>query len=135
MEKVLAEKQQMEQLREELAKREELLHKKELLMHEKNHLEVKKLRASQNINNNNLEETHSQLVKQRKQLDEKLSNGALLSPAEEKRLMAISEAIETLEIAIEYENESIRDQENRMRESVVFKAQDSSQVNKTKQKI
>lgn len=132
MEKVLVEKQQMELLRDELAKREELVRKKELLMKEKNQLEVRKLRASQNMGHHqaaNLEEAHSQLVKQRKHLDEKLSKGDLLSHVEERRLIEIGEAIEALEVAIEYESESIREQENRIRDSVVFTAHnDSAQV-------
>lgn len=129
MEKVLAEKQQMELLRDELANREELLRKKELLMQEKNQLEVKKLRASHNLHSHaNLEEAHSQLVKQRKQLDDKLSKGDLLLPAEERRLIEIGEAIEALEVAIEFESESIREQENRIRDSIVYTANDSAQV-------
>lgn len=128
MEKVLMEKQQMEQLREELEKREELLKKKEILLQEKNQLEVRKLRASHHNQNQNLEETHNQLVKQRKHLDEKLSKGDLLTPAEERRLIEIGEAIEALEVAIEYETESIREQESRIRESIVFTANDSAQV-------
>ena len=121
----------MELLRDELAKREELVRKKEILMKEKNQLEVRKLRASQNMGGHqaNLEEAHSQLVKQRKHLDEKLSKGDLLSHVEERRLIEIGEAIEALEVAIEYESESIREQENRIRESVVFTAHnDSAQV-------
>lgn len=129
MEKILSEKQQMEQLRDELAKREELVRKKELLMQEKNQLEVKKLRASQHHHQNaNLEETHNQLVKQKRQLDEKLSKGDVLSPNEERRLIEIEEAIEALEVAIDFENESIREQEDRIRDSILLTTSDSAQV-------
>lgn len=130
MEKILSEKQQMEQLRDELAKREELVRKKELLMQEKSQLEVKKLRASQQQHhqNANLEETHNQLVKQKRQLDEKLSKGDVLSPNEERRLIEIEEAIEALEVAIDFENESIREQEDRMRDSILLTTSDSAQV-------
>lgn len=130
MEKILSEKQQMEQLRDELAKREELVRKKELLMQEKSQLEVKKLRASQqqHHHNANLEETHNQLVKQKRQLDEKLSKGDVLSPNEERRLIEIEEAIEALEVAIDFENESIREQEDRIRDSILLTTSDSAQV-------
>lgn len=136
MEKICQEKRQMEIFKDELMNREELIKKKEILLKEKNDLEIKKLRSSQaqmetSSNNNNkhkhLEETHSSLVKQRKHLDDKLNKGDILSPGEERRLIEIDEAIEALEIAIEFENDSIRDQQIKLRDSHLF--DDSNQVN------
>ena len=67
-----------------------------------------------------LEDVHENLVKQRKQLDERLSQGAILNPAEERRLIEIDEAIEALEIAIDYENDSIRDHQQKLKDSVLI---------------
>lgn len=145
MEKIVLEKQQMDLFREELSKREELVKKKELLLLEKNELEVKKLRTSQkNLeslaqldhkianagsgSHRDLEETHTQLMKQRRLLDDKLSKGDVLSMAEERRLIEIGEAIEALEVAIDYETESIKEHEQKIRDSIVFTTTDSAQV-------
>jgi hypothetical protein len=68
-----------------------------------------------------LEETHSSLVRQRKQMDERIHKGDVMSAAEERRLIEIDEAIEALESAIEFENDEIVDHENRLRDSVLFK--------------
>jgi kinesin family protein 7 len=134
MEKIILEKRQMEQLKDELAKREALVKKKETLLKEKNDLEVKKLRASQLIAENNktsmkeLEETHSNLIRQRKQIDEKIHKGDVLTPSEERRLIEIDEAIEALESAIEFENDSIVDQENKLKDSIVFNSKNPNDV-------
>lgn len=47
VEKVLNQRQELEQLEEELKKREAIVSKKEALLQEKSHLENKKLRSSQ----------------------------------------------------------------------------------------
>jgi kinesin family protein 7 len=132
MEKIILEKRQMEQLKDELAKREALVKKKEHLLSEKNDLEVKKLRASQLVTENNktsmreLEETHSNLMRQRKQIDDRIHKGDILSPAEERRLIEVEEAIEALESAIEFENDSIVDQENKLKNSMLFNSKSSN---------
>lgn len=157
MERIVQEKREMEVFKEELVKREELVKKKELLLKEKNELQLRKLRSSQmtkesialidqklesldkqkQISSNNiykdLEETHSQLVKQRKELDERLSQGVALNSQEERRLIEIEEAIEALEIAIEYENDSILDQQNKLKDSILLKnaSDDSEEVRPT----
>lgn len=112
MEKILHEKQQIELFKEELIKREELIRKKECLIKEKDKLEDKKSK--------NLEESHLSLIKQRKYLDEKLNNGAELTAQEERRIFEIDEAIEALEVAIEYENDSIREKQVKLKDSVYF---------------
>jgi myosin heavy subunit len=139
MEKIVQEKRQMEAFKEELLKREELVAKKEYLMKEKNELEAKKLgRASlnneklENVTNKpkvtvkELEETHSSLLKQRKLIDDRLGKGDMLSSAEERRLIEIDEAIEALEVAIDYGNESIREHENKLRNSILFNNENNS---------
>lgn len=67
-----------------------------------------------------LEETHSNLVKQRKKLDEKLQNGTSLTSGEERRLIEIDEAIEALEIAIDFESDQIDDQQFKLRDSLLL---------------
>lgn len=131
MEKIIQEKRQMELFRDELQKREDLIKKKEGLLKEKNELEVKKLRASHAINQEKtsikeLEETHSNLIKQRRQIDEKLNKGDVLSALEERRLIEIDEAIEALEIAIEYENDTIQTHQNKLKDSILFSGTHSS---------
>ena len=143
MEKILQEKKQIDLIKEELDKREKLCQKRELLLQEKNELQVKKLRSSQNVresinyvnqkienldkqlkDNNqgnatkdSLFQTQNTLIQQRKQLDQRLSQGLILSTAEERRLIEIEEAIEALDSAIKFENESIEDQEAKLKKS------------------
>ena len=137
MEKIINEKRQMELVRDELQKREDLVKKKELLIREKNDLELKKLRSSQMVRESlalvdqNIEsvtkqmvnnkthvkellETQSNLVKQRRVLEERLAQGAILSSIEERRLIEIEEAIEALECAIDYEKDSISGIQSKM---------------------
>ena len=76
-----------------------------------------------------LEETHSSLMRQRKQLDDRLSKGGALTSNEERRIIEIDEAIEALEIAIDYENDSINEQQNKLKDSVVLNGKDNSEVN------
>ena len=137
MEKIINEKRQMELVRDELQKREELVKKKELLIREKNDLELKKLRSSQMVRESlalvdqNIEsvskqmvnnkthvkellETQSNLVKQRRVLEERLAQGGILNSMEERRLIEIEEAIEALECAIDYEKDSISGIQSKM---------------------
>lgn len=144
MERILNEKQQLEIYKEELQKREDLIKKKEILLKEKNELEMKKLRSSQMTRENlvlvdqkldslnkqimgdkskdtsvkDLQDTHASLIKQRKQLEERLNQGVVLSSAEERRLIEIDEGIEALEIAIDFENDSISEQHNKLKDSI-----------------
>jgi len=136
---VLQEKKHIEIIKEELSKREDLCRKKEALLQEKNELQIKKLRSSQVIkenlsscaqkidtlqkqmmsanNKDALHKSQSELMAQRRKLDERLSQGNVLSNAEERRLIEIEEAVDALETALEYENESIKSQEARLRKS------------------
>lgn len=141
IEKVLQEKKQIEIIKEELSKREDMCRKKEALLQEKNELQIKKLRSSQVIkeslssctqkietlekqmvsgsNKEALQKSQYELMAQRRKLDERLSQGNVLSTAEERRLIEIEEALEALETAIEYENESIKSQEAKLKKSQV----------------
>lgn len=47
MDKLMAERKELEVLRDDIKKREELIHKKEFLLQEKTELETKKIRSSQ----------------------------------------------------------------------------------------
>ncbi len=142
MEKVLQERKQIDLIKEELGKREELCQKREMLLQEKNELQIKKLRSSQNVRESlsfvnheiqnldkqlkenqatalkdNLYQTQNSLIQQRKLLDDRLNQGLILSTAEERRLIEIEEAIEALDVAIKFENDSIKDQETKLKKS------------------
>jgi len=132
---VLQEKKHIEIIKEELSKREDLCRKKEALLQEKNELQIKQLRSSQVIqenlsscaqkidtlekqimsgnNKDAIQKSQGELTAQRRKLDERLSQGYVLSNAEERRLIEIEEAVD----ALDYENESIKSQEARLRKS------------------
>jgi kinesin family member 7 len=133
MEKIVKEKRQIEQFKEELKTREDLMKKKELLSKEKSALQLKKQQQQQPISRREslgteailprvdikeLEDTKTNYVKQKKQLGERISSGIGSNAADERRLIEIDEAIEALEIAIEYENESINDQQMKLKDSI-----------------
>ncbi|KAJ7311086.1 hypothetical protein JRQ81_006685 [Phrynocephalus forsythii] len=65
----------------------------------------------------NLRQEKDQLLKQRLEIDGKLRQGTLLSPEEERILFQLDEAIEALDAAIEYKNESITCQQRVLRSS------------------
>ena len=76
-----------------------------------------------------LEETHKNLVKQRQKIEEKIQCGTLLNSSEERRLIEIDEAIEALEIAIDFESETINDQQIKLKDSILLNS-DPNEVNK-----
>ncbi|KAL2077069.1 hypothetical protein ACEWY4_026573 [Coilia grayii] len=65
----------------------------------------------------NLRQEKDTLLKQRVELDEKLRQGSLLSPEEERTLFQLDEAIEALDAAIEYKNEAITQRQRQLRAS------------------
>uniref|UniRef100_W5LQ99 Kinesin family member 7 n=1 Tax=Astyanax mexicanus TaxID=7994 RepID=W5LQ99_ASTMX len=65
----------------------------------------------------NLRQEKEQLLKQRVELDDKLRQGNLLSPEEERTLFQLDEAIEALDAAIEYKNEAITQRQRQLRAS------------------
>jgi hypothetical protein len=142
MEKIIQERKQLDLIKDELVKREELCRKREYLLQEKNELQIKKLRSSQTVRESlslvnhkietldkqlkesqttalkdNLFQTQTNLIQQRKQLDERLSQGCILTSGEERRLIEIEEAIEALDVAIKFESDSIKDQETKLKRS------------------
>ncbi|CAH1786333.1 unnamed protein product [Owenia fusiformis] len=164
IDKVLAQRHQMEALEEELKKREQIISKKEALMKEKSDLEMKKLRSSQILNKDilsvsgrlesmerkigeksrevtsapdsqtlkeelqGLVNNRERLTKQRVVLEEKLQEGTLLSPQEERRLIEYDEAIETLDAAIDFKNERIANKQRDVRHSMMLVAQSEENI-------
>ncbi|XP_044121741.1 kinesin-like protein KIF27 isoform X3 [Neovison vison] len=114
VEKVLSQRQELEQLEEDLKKREAIVCKKEALLQEKSHLENKKLRSSQVLSTDSLKiSTRLNLLDQ--ELSEK--NVELQhSTAEEK--IKISERVQALQ--------KERDQLQRRRNSVDEKLKNGS---------
>ncbi|XP_077174330.1 kinesin-like protein KIF7 isoform X2 [Paroedura picta] len=161
IEKVLEQRQALDELEDELSKRETIVAKKEALLQEKNGLENKRLRSSQALNDdimrvssrleylekelmqkngqlchssdkdqqqirqeiNNLRQEKDQLLKQRLEIDNKLRQGTLLSTEEERILFQLDEAIEALDAAIEYKNESITCRQRVLRSSASLLSQ------------
>ncbi|KAM3663122.1 kinesin-like protein KIF7 [Ammospiza maritima maritima] len=161
MDKVLEQRQALDELEDELRKREAIVAKKEALLQEKNGLETKRLRSSQALTDdivrvssrlehlekelsekngqlrhgsaqdqqqirqeiNSLRQEKDQLLKQRLELDNKLRQGTLLSPEEERILFQLDEAIEALDAAIEYKNESITCRQRVLRASASLLSQ------------
>ncbi|XP_074956670.1 kinesin-like protein KIF7 isoform X3 [Phalacrocorax aristotelis] len=161
MDKVLEQRRALDELEDELRKREAIVAKKEALLQEKNDLENKRLRSSQALTDdivrvssrlehlekeltekngqlrhssahdqqqirqeiNNLRQEKDQLLKQRLELDNKLRQGTLLSPEEERILFQLDEAIEALDAAIEYKNESITCRQRVLRASASLLSQ------------
>ncbi|KAM6058375.1 kinesin-like protein KIF7 isoform 2-T2 [Chlamydotis macqueenii] len=161
MDKVLEQRRALDELEDELRKREAIVAKKEALLQEKNGLESKRLRSSQALTDdivrvssrlehlekeltekngqlrhgsahdqqqirqeiNSLRQEKDQLLKQRLELDNKLRQGTLLSPEEERILFQLDEAIEALDAAIEYKNESITCRQRDLRASASLLSQ------------
>ncbi|KAF3686381.1 Kinesin-like protein kif7 Kinesin-like protein costal2 [Channa argus] len=62
----------------------------------------------------NLRQEKDSLLKQRAELDDKLRQGNLPSPEEERTLFQLDEAIEALDAAIEYKNEAITQRQRQL---------------------
>ncbi|XP_067874157.1 kinesin-like protein kif7 [Heterodontus francisci] len=161
IEKVLEQRKALDDLEEELNKRETIVEKKEALLQEKSGLESKRLLSSQALSNDivrvssrieslekelsekngqlrngsasdqqeireeisNLRHEKDQMMKQRTELDEKLRMGNLLSAEEERILFQLDEAIEALDAAIEYKNETITRRQRVLRASASMLSQ------------
>uniref|UniRef100_A0A8C3WKQ8 Kinesin family member 27 n=1 Tax=Catagonus wagneri TaxID=51154 RepID=A0A8C3WKQ8_9CETA len=114
VEKVLNQRQELEELEEDLKKREAIVSKKEALLQEKNHLESKKLRSSQALNTDSLKiSTRLNLLDQ--ELSEK--NVQLQSSTAEEKVK-ISEQVQALQ--------KEKDQLQRRRNSVDEKLKNGS---------
>ncbi|KAJ8298884.1 hypothetical protein KUTeg_022944 [Tegillarca granosa] len=168
VEKVLAQKQQIDQLQEDLKRREAIIAKKEAVLAEKSELEIKRLRSSQVLNKSLLsvstklesvdkkleekskelskapediqnemkEEIHKlkqareKLQKQKDGLEDKIHNGKLISEQEERRIIELDEAIEALEAAIDYKNETIHNRQLELRHSQMLSQSEDNMMNK-----
>uniref|UniRef100_A0A8D0TWB9 Kinesin motor domain-containing protein n=1 Tax=Sus scrofa TaxID=9823 RepID=A0A8D0TWB9_PIG len=114
VEKVLNQRQELEELEEDLKKREAIVSKKEALLQEKSHLESKKLRSSQALNTDSLKiSTRLNLLDQ--ELSEK--NVQLQSSTAEEKIK-ISEQVQALQ--------KEKDQLQRRRNSVDEKLKNGS---------
>ncbi|XP_054467688.1 kinesin-like protein kif7 [Anoplopoma fimbria] len=71
----------------------------------------------------NLRQEKDSLLKQRVELDDKLRQGSLLSPEEERSVFQLDEAIEALDAAIEYKNEAITQRQRQLRASASMLSQ------------
>ncbi|CAF0947692.1 unnamed protein product [Rotaria sp. Silwood1] len=129
MEKLISERKELETLRDDIQKREELIQKKELLLNEKTELETKKLRSSQilnkslKINDKQQQPNHQiireQLLQQKRLFTERLEEqNGILSPTEERRLIEVDEAIEAIDLAIDYQNNIISKRERDVQQSM-----------------
>ena len=116
MEKLIGERKELEILRNDIEKREELIQKRELLLHERSELEIRKLRQSEQISSNH-QVLREQLIRQKHQYTERQSN-QLLTPTEERRLIEIDEAIEAMDLAIDFQNNIIHKRERDVQQSI-----------------
>ncbi|CAF0941319.1 unnamed protein product [Rotaria sordida] len=135
MEKLVAERKELEALRDDTKKREELIQKRELLLNERTELETKKMRTSQVLNKSlksvneklknvdkqqpNHQMIREQLLKQKRLFTERLEQqDSVLTPTEERRLIEIDEAIEAIDLAIDYQNNIINKRERDVQQSI-----------------
>ncbi|XP_059780516.1 kinesin-like protein KIF27 isoform X2 [Balaenoptera ricei] len=114
VEKVLNQRQELEELEEDLKKREAIVCKKEALLQEKSHLEDKKLRSSQALNTDSLK-ISTRLILLDQELSEK--NVQLQSSTAEEKIK-ISEQVQALQ--------KEKDQLQRRRNSVDEKLKNGS---------
>ncbi|XP_026071976.1 kinesin-like protein kif7 [Carassius auratus] len=97
---------QIESLERELMERNGLLRSSSAQDSEQIRQEISSLRQEKEL-----------LLKQRVELDDRLRQGNLLSPEEERTLFQLDEAIEALDAAIEYKNEAITQRQRQLRAS------------------
>ncbi|CAH3031197.1 unnamed protein product [Pocillopora meandrina] len=71
-----------------------------------------------------LERTKDELLKQRELLEQKLQEGSLLDPKEERRLIELDEGIDALEAAIEFKNDRIATQQKELDSSKLLTDKD-----------
>ncbi|CAM4804717.1 unnamed protein product [Rotaria magnacalcarata] len=128
MDKLIAERKELAALSDDIKKREELIQKKESLLSEKTELEAKILRSSQMVdkslkNNDKQTSNHQlireQLVKQKRLFTERLDEqNGIFSATDERRLIEMDEAIEAIDLAIDYQNNMISKRERDVQESM-----------------
>ncbi|KAI1900109.1 hypothetical protein AGOR_G00046640 [Albula goreensis] len=130
-ERVLQQRRGLQELEEELRCREEMLTCREELSQERSHIQLKKLRSSQALGRDllgvsarlsavdreleqeggaaleRLREEREQLCRRRDALDDRLRDGSVLTAEEEHALLQLEEAIEALDVAVQYRSLSI----------------------------
>ncbi|XP_046330087.2 kinesin-like protein KIF27 isoform X1 [Haliotis rufescens] len=79
-----------------------------------------------------LKRSREKLQKSRGVMDEKLREGSILSAKEERRLIELDEAIEALDAAIEYKNESIHNRQAEIRHSQIQAQSEDNLMNRLK---
>ncbi|XP_049433836.1 kinesin-like protein KIF27 [Epinephelus fuscoguttatus] len=143
-ERVLQKRAELQELEEELRRREEVLLHREACLQQKNKLEIKMLRSSQALNQDllrvsvrlesleeqlqssssvrqtggvtmeELERERDALRKRRDALDTQLKDNRVLTVEEEHSLLQLEEAIEALDAALEFKNSSIQDKQKKL---------------------
>ncbi|XP_041366340.1 kinesin-like protein KIF27 [Gigantopelta aegis] len=77
-----------------------------------------------------LKHTREKLRKQRSAMDEKIHEGQVLSPKEERRLIELDEAIEALDAAIEFKNDNIESKQMDLRQSQLLAQSEDNLMNR-----
>ncbi|XP_067467908.1 kinesin-like protein KIF27 [Thunnus thynnus] len=139
-EQVLQRRAELQELEEELRRREEVLLHREACLQQKNKLEIRKLRSSQALSQNllhvsvrlesleeqlqsrrtggvtieELQKERDMLKKKRDTLDAQLKDNRVLTMEEEYSLLQLEEAIEALDAALEFKNHSIQDKQTKL---------------------
>ncbi|KAM6931375.1 kinesin-like protein KIF27 [Xenentodon cancila] len=143
-EKVLQKRAELQELEEELKRREDVLLRREACLQQKNKLEMKMLRSSQALNQDllhvstqlksveeqlqsssnlreskgltieELEKERDMLKKRRDTLDVQLRDNRVLTVEEEHCLLQLEEAIEALDAALEFKNDSIKNKQQHL---------------------
>ncbi|XP_069555562.1 kinesin-like protein KIF27 [Brachyistius frenatus] len=143
-ERALQKRAELQELEEELRRREEVLLHREACAQQKNKLEIKMLRSSQGLSQDllhvsmqlesleeqlqssrsvkmvggvtieELQKEKDMLQKKRDTLDAQLKDNRVLTVEEEHSLLQLEEAIEALDAALEYKNRSIQDKETKL---------------------
>uniref|UniRef100_A0A1A8KHQ7 Kinesin family member 27 n=1 Tax=Nothobranchius kuhntae TaxID=321403 RepID=A0A1A8KHQ7_NOTKU len=146
----------LQQLQEEFKRREEVLLHREACLQQKNKLEVKKLQSSQalsrdlvrvsmqlesveerlqsssgvekaeGVTREELEEERDLLKMKRDTLDAQLRDNRVLTAEEEHSLLQLEEAIEALDAALDFKNQSIEDKKQRLLDGDSFLHQSQS---------
>ncbi|XP_068422801.1 kinesin-like protein KIF27 isoform X2 [Clinocottus analis] len=143
-ERVFQKRAELQELEEELRRREEVLLHREACLQQKSKLELKMLRSSQVLSQDllrmsvqldsleeqlqsssdlrrtggvtmeELEKERDTLKKRRDTLDLQLTENRVLTEEEEHSLLQLEEAIEALDAALEFKNHSIQDKQKKL---------------------
>ncbi|KAM3610724.1 uncharacterized protein V6R79_008120 [Siganus canaliculatus] len=141
-ERVLQRRAKLQELEEELRRRDEVLLTREACLQQKNQLETKRLRSSQTVSQDllhvsvllesveeqlqssrsarqtggvtikELEEERDALKKRRETLDIQLRDNRVLTVEEDHSLLQLEEAIEALDTALEFKNRCIQEKQS-----------------------